>query len=48
MNAALGRILERIPDLKVDPRSVKHPASIGIVKGLRSVEATFAPSTRVG
>ena len=43
LNLTLSRVLERIPDLKIDLDNVKQPASIGIVKGLRSVPGTFTP-----
>ena len=43
LNLTLSRVLERIPDLEIDLDNVKQPASIGIVKGLRSVPGTFTP-----
>ena len=47
LNLTLSRTLERIPDLKIDLANVKQPASIGIVKGLKSVPGTFTPGKRI-
>lgn len=43
----MSKTLQRIPDLRVDLENVVQPASIGIVKGLKSVPATFTPGKRI-
>ncbi len=47
LNLTLNRTLERMPDLKIDLANVKQPASIGIVKSLKSVPGTFTPGKRI-
>lgn len=47
LNLTLNRTLERMHDLKIDLANVKQPASIGIVKGLKSVPGTFTPGKRI-
>jgi len=47
LNLTLNRTLERMPDLKIDLANVKQPASIGIVKGLKSVPGIFSPGKRI-
>jgi cytochrome P450 len=47
LNLTLSRTLQRMPDLRVDLDSVVQPASIGIVKGLKSVPGTFTPGKRI-